>query len=371
MDILISEKDMVTARRGAKRNRWIFCCLAVLCLAVFVAFCLRVRTINARSMTVWMMVVMTLLGWLCMGFYMLVLRPSRAKAHHLETLLSGTAESFEGICHLAAVPDKIPGSVWVRRVTLEGERNPDSLDPPERKRLNLDEHLAGRMPPEGSRVRVTAVHGYILGVEMLAAPDEKTSPPHRMKRSPRIRWIFRRISWGLPLYILWAMMVVIIGGFVFSRILDAKPKNKLVIYADCDVRMGAELGDMLEKELTDPVRLVQVRSFDYAMFQESGIGSADLYIVPVSRADDYREVFAPLPEGFMEEEERLTMEGVPYGIPFWVPEAGSRCAAAYFHYAPEETYYLFFGQSSLHLSGNDGAVDNQAVDAAIYLMELR
>ena len=64
MDILISEKDMVTARRGAKRNRWIFCCLAVLCLAVFVAFCLRVRTINARSMTVWMMVVMTLLGWL-------------------------------------------------------------------------------------------------------------------------------------------------------------------------------------------------------------------------------------------------------------------------------------------------------------------
>ena len=73
----------------------------------------------------------------------------------------------------------------------------------------------------------------------------------------------------------------------------------------------------------------------------------------------------------MEDEERLMLDGAAYGIPFWEPEGGSRSAAVYFAYDPEETYYLFFGRQSLHLVGNDGAVDNQAADAAMFLMELR
>ena len=371
MNILISEKDRIAAEKRAKWNAWIFRFLVAASLAVFILLCLNVRTINLRSMTVRMIVSVILSGWVCMGYYMVVLRPSREKARHLETLLSGEPAPFEGFFHMDSEPAKIPGSVWVRRVTLEGETNPDLLEGPERKRLNLDESLAKHAPAEGSRVRVQTFHGYITGIEVLERPAGEPVSEARSKKAFRARWILRRTGRLLPLYIVWAILATIIGGFVFSRIMEAKPKNKLVLYAECDVRKNAELADMLEKELTDPIRLVQVHSFDYAMFQESGINSADIYIVPASHAEEYREAFIPLPEGMMEDEERLLLDGVPYGIPFWVPDEGSRSAAEFFAYETGETYYLFFGRNSIHLAGNEDAVDNQAVDAAEYLMTLR
>ena len=368
MDVLIGEKDLEKARRRAKRNTWVFRVLVVVSLAAFIAMCLNLKTINARNMTKTMIIGMTLLGWACMGWYMGMLLPSRAKARHLETLLAGEPETFEGRLHMTAAPEKIPKSVWVRRVVLEGESNPDTLEEPERKRLNLDENLTGRLPAEGSKVRAQAVHGYITALEVLSPGNGGKAAAGR---GSRLRMICRRAGYLLPLFIVWMLLVIVIGGFVFSRLTEAKPKNKLVIYADCEVRQSAELADRLEKELEDPIHLVQVRSFDYAMFQESGINGADIYIVPASRAAEYREAFAPLPEEMTEEAECLLLDGVPCGVPFHAPEAGSRCAAEYFLYEDGEEYYLFFGSNAPHLDSNDDAVDNQAVDAAVFLMELR
>ena len=360
MNVLIGEKDLVTALRRASRNTWVFRVLVVASLAVFIVLCLNLRTINARNMTKTMILGMTLLGWACMGWYMGMLLPSRAKAHHLETLTAGEPKTFEGRLYMAGTPEKIPKSVWVQRVMLAGDSNPDTMEEPERKRLNLDVELTGQMPAEGSRIRVKAVHGYITGVEILEPGNDENAVTGRRSR---MRLICRRVGYLAPFFILWALLVIVIGGFIFNRLMDARPENKLVVYADCEVRKNAELANRLEKELEDPIRLVQVRSFDYAMFQESGINGADLYIVSGSRADEYREVFAPLPTGLAEDEECLVMDGVPWGIPVRATE--------YFVYDPAETYYLVFGKNAPHLEGNDGAVDNQAVDAARFLIELK
>ena len=328
MGILIGKKDLAAARRRTVRNTWVFRILAVASLAVFIALCLNLKTINARNLTKAMILVMTLLGWACMGWYMGMLLPSRAKARHLETLLAGEPETFEGRLHMAAAPEKIPKSVWVRRVTLEGDANPDTMEEPERKRMNLDEELAGRMPAEGSRIRVQAVHGYITGMEVLA-PEKGGNTA--AGRGSRIRLGCRRAGYLAPFFILWALLVIVIGGFVFNRLMEAKPENKLVIYADCEVRKNAEL--------------------------------ADLYIVPGSRAEEYRDVYAPLPAELAEDEDCLVMDGVSWGIPVR--------AAEYFVYDPGETYYLVFGKNAPHLEGNEGAADNQAVDAAEFLLGLR
>ena len=51
---------------------------------------------------------------------------------------------------------------------------------------------------------------------------------------------------------------------------------------DGQVRNEAQLAARLEKELPDPVRMVQIHPFSYAMFGSAALKAADLYIVPDS-----------------------------------------------------------------------------------------
>lgn len=370
MQALISGEQCAKEKRKARAFSLAFRMLAAGGLILFVSLCLLTRTANARAMLRIMLISMTLLGWAEIILYTAGVRPSRARAQHMETLLSGPPEESEGILHCSGRPVRIPNSVWVRRVTLSEENRAGVAEEPPRITLNLDEELTDRLPPEGSRVRVRAVHGYITGVAVLSGAEAPERVPGR-ERGAGARSTLKRISGLIPAFVLWAMAVVILGGFVFNRITETDAAHKIVIFADCDVINGAELADRLERQLGEPIRMVKVHPFAYEAFGEGGIRQADLYILPASRAEQFRDMVTPLPEEMRYTEDPLMMRGEPCGIPLCGPAALDRTAAAYFGYDPAETYYLFFSAASLHLSGNAGAADNRAAEAAEALMAIR
>ena len=72
----------------------------------------------------------------------------------------------------------------------------------------------------------------------------------------------------------------------------------------------------------------------YAMFGSEALKTADLYIVPDSDREQYADWFAPGEEG----------------LPVYDPETGVSVAGTWILYAPEETYRLYIGAGSPHLT---------------------
>ena len=170
-----------------------------------------------------------------------------------------------------------------------------------------------------------------LGGTAVEASDRSGAKP---RKASRIRSFFRGVSLvTLPL-ILWLFFTVIFGSFVFYQITDTDPTHKLTLYVDGEVRNEAQLAALLEKELPEPIRMVQVHPFSYAMFGSDALRAADLYIVPDSEKEQYADWFAP-------GEEALTVCD---------PGGAVSVAGSWILYAPGETYRLYIGAYSPHLS---------------------
>ena len=185
---------------------------------------------------------------------------------------------------------------------------------------------------------------------------------------------FRKILYLVPLLLMWLVMSVMVWGSVFGRLTDAPADKKLTVYIDSGVRDEAVLAAALEESVGDNIRMVKVHPFDYAMFNVETIALADLYIAPETDADTYRDWFAPLPEELLEAGDILYRDGVPLGVKIYDALTGEGCLRAHVVYPPTgsgEDWYLFFGAASRHLMGNDGAVDNEALPAALMILKLK
>lgn len=322
MEWLCTQEGLSALQRRERRLTLAFRICLCLTAAVFIALCRMIRTENAAVMH-WVLIGVTaVLGWTCIGLYLLGVRETRTQIGHLKMLLEGTetAEVQEGRITLTRESVQIPQSIRIRKVLLDtGAEEP--------KRLNLDEKWAGRMPPGGTRVRLALVHSYIAGMEILEkAAGEDT--PRTVSRGPARRHPLVRI---LPLLGIWALAAVFISSFVFYQVTDTDPAHKITIYMDGEIAGEARLAARLEKELGGPVRMVQIRPFRYFMFGSDVLMAGDLFIVPDSEREQYADWLA---EG----------EG-------WIlrdPESGKAIAAETFRYAEGETYRLYIGAASVH-----------------------
>ena len=314
-----TEEDRSALRNRERKLTAVFRILAAAAAAAFIVICLLIRMENARIMQPVLIAVTALSGWICIAVWQLGIRESRTQLAHLDMLREGEKEYREGNLTLTRESVGIPKSIRIRKVLLdEGREEP--------ARLNLDENWVSRMPPDGSRVRLALAHSYIAGVEILGEGQGKrteSSSPVRMRKAAKL----------IPLLGIWALVSVIFGSFVFYQVTDTDPAHKITIYMDGTVRNEAQLAARLEKELPDPVRMVQIHPFSYAMFGSAALMGADLFIVP----DSDRERFA---DWFVPDEE---------GIPVYNPETGTSVAGTWFLYDKEETYRLYTGAGSPHL----------------------
>lgn len=190
----------------------------------------------------------------------------------------------------------------------------------------------------------------------------------------------KRLLHLIPALILWLMLSVFFWGWIFTFLTDAKPENKLTLFVDAAVTDGTGLAVKLEESLlSDTIRMVKVHPFTYAMLDGEQLRQSDAYIVRASHVEEYREWFAPLSIGFSAKEEQsdgliLLLDGEPHGLRVCNAATGEGIAQAYISYhdpaLPDEDFYLMFGKASVHLTTNEGGMDDEAIRLAEAFLNL-
>ena len=342
MELFCTDGEWIRCKNREKRCTRLFRALAWITPALFFVLCLFIRTGNARAMHPVLLIGTAVPGAAAIIVNVLCARPARQELKHLEMLRSGHQDIREGTLTVTRDSFRIPKSVRVRRVILDtGDERPALL--------NVDERWVGRMPPDGSKVRLATVHSYIAGAETCEyAGGEKPEP----RRVSGVRIFFRGVSAVFPLLVLWAFAVLIFGSFIFYQITDTDPAHKIALYMDGETVNADQLAEQLEKQLPDPIRMVRIHPFSYQMFGADELKAADLYIVPDSRKEEYRDWFVPDDPG----------------IPVYDPETGLNIAGEWFRYEQTETepepYRLYTGAGSVHLE------DGLAAQAARLLVSV-
>ena len=177
--------------------------------------------------------------------------------------------------------------------------------------------------------------------------------------------VLKNILSRLHTYILWALLSVVVWGFVFNLLTDAPADKKIVIYADA-VRCEEKALDIeLEKTKPAGIRLIRAHTFDYVMFDEAGLLNADIYLIPEERAADYIDSYSPLDPSVLpwEATELWYREGTAYGVKL-------EGAQSYFTFQPEGDVYLFFGVHSVHTASLNRSADDAALQVAFDLSNM-
>lgn len=333
MERFTSAEIVQESRNKAHLMTRILIVAAAAMLILLIALCLLTRTGNARTMLIIAMVCSVVGGWSVMAFWIFSVEPARAEARHLEGLAAETAQTREGWMTLDPEGFRIPKSVWVLKAKLNtGE---------ETLSLNLNEKYGDRVPPDGSLVRVETAKKFIIGMETLEKAEEQT-PRKQPSAWKKFR---RRFGKFFPGAVIWTMVAVMLTGFVFTRITDTDPAHKITIYADCKIHNAAELAEKLEKGMDGAVKMVKVHPFSFALFGSEQLKSADLYIVPDSRKNDYSEWL-----------------GEDTGKVMADPDSGISVAGEYFRYNEGEkepsVFRLYNGLKSVH--AEDGLAEKAA-----------
>ena len=180
----------------------------------------------------------------------------------------------------------------------------------------------------------------------------------------------------IPMMILWAMACVIGWSWVFTFLTDTDAAHKVTLFVDAEVPGETELASALEKNLPEGIRMVKVHPFSYALMDDSELRAADLYILRESQMETYRDWLRPLPKNMPYAETALRMDGAAWGLPAYLcDESCVAVAGSCIRYSmpgkEKEAFYLCFGKHSLHMAGNEGAVDDAAVTVALELLALR
>jgi len=352
MDDFLTPEAPLRCRARVRRRAGVLLLLVLSALCLLVFLCLSVRTDNVRPLLIASWLSMLFLGWAALAFYLFSLEPARAELRHLESLLEAEPREAEGVLFRTGDAFRIPKSVPVVKLRLETEGDAEPLS------LNLNAKLESRLPPDGSRVRVPLRRKFVTALEVLqpGPAPESVSPPARGKA------FLRAVGRFLPAAFLWALAVLIGVGFLFTRITDAAPADKIVIYAHCDLKEAPELARKMELQLGGAVRMVKIHPFSYALFGSQQLKTADLYLLPDFRLQEFGDWFAPLPGGG---EDRLCL---------YDPEGAPSPVGKYFSFAetaPGERWWICFGAASPHRE--DGvarraaeillALENKAPDA--------
>ena len=182
--------------------------------------------------------------------------------------------------------------------------------------------------------------------------------------------VLKNILSQLHIYLLWLLAAALLWGWIFTFVTDTKPARKVTVFVETAVCDDAALRLKLEENMAEGIRMIPVHPFSYAMFNESTLLNADIFIVPASKAAEYRDSF-------------LSAEGLPMaagetldrgGIRIYDAAAGTGGAQTYITYAvpggQAEDYYLFFGVNSPHAASLTGRGDDAALAVAETLLHM-
>ena len=183
--------------------------------------------------------------------------------------------------------------------------------------------------------------------------------------------ILKNILSQLHIYMIWLILAALLWGWIFTFVTDTTPAKKVVVFIDAPSCMDKELRLELEKDMPKGLRMIQVHPFTYAMFDENTLLRADLYIVPASKAEEYRDSFTPL-DGNVLVDYPVSSRG---GILVYDAQAKTGSATDYITYTVPgeegEDYYLFVGTKSIHAASLNNIGDDAALAVAETLLRMK
>ena len=158
----------------------------------------------------------------------------------------------------------------------------------------------------------------------------------------------RRFFRLLPALLTWALLSVMVWGWIFSILTDAPAEKKLIVYIDAPVNRGRELAGKLEESFPRSlIQFIEVRSFSYSMMGDSPASDGDIFIIPSENSDEYADWFS----------------GEPGEL--FASAGESAPLSAYVRYAENTDYLLFYSASSVHT----GELDHLALELAALLKQ--
>ena len=161
MNSLYDRAEVHKLRQRSRISRALAWGLLAASVIACVILCTRVKTGNDRRLLAWVIGLSTAGGWTAILLLRLLSRPARIVSSHMEGILNNPEESCHaGVLRLLPGTVSIPGSIDIRKAEL--------TDGDSRTALNVLAVKAGQLPPDGARVRVRAVRGYIVGFEVEA-----------------------------------------------------------------------------------------------------------------------------------------------------------------------------------------------------------
>lgn len=159
--------------------------------------------------------------------------------------------------------------------------------------------------------------------------------------------VLKNIWSQLHTFVLWGLASALIWAYVFTFVTDTSPEKKVMIYCDVPEIQDIQLAARLEEDLPEGIRMIKVRSFQYVMMDTDNIQTGDLFLLPASKVEEYRQFF---------------QEG-DAGTQVYDAETHAGIAEQYIKFG-DENYYLFCGAKSPHLD------DGKAREVANILLNI-
>jgi len=183
-----------------------------------------------------------------------------------------------------------------------------------------------------------------------------------------MRRFLSRAAAQLSACTLFLILSTLLWVFVFNIVTDTDASRKILVYADVSDMDERAMSTALETDLPPGIKMVRAHRFAYAMFGNSELENADIYIIPASKTDVYRDSLLSL-EGENAEKYYAGKDG----IKVYDPVSAEGCAIEFITYTDQygdtEDYYLFFGANSIHV-GTEGSVDSAAFEIADLILKL-
>ncbi|MBQ2062113.1 MAG: hypothetical protein II458_05485 [Oscillospiraceae bacterium] len=181
--------------------------------------------------------------------------------------------------------------------------------------------------------------------------------------------VIKNILSQLHIYVIWLILATLLWSWIFLFVTDTVRTKKVMVFIDAACQ-DVELRMELEKDMPKGLRMIQVRPFSYFLFDDENLLRADIYIVPASKVEAYRDSFTPLNGGELPGY-TVSSEG---GIRIYDAAAGSGAAKEFITYTVPgeegEDYYLFFGAQSVHSAFANETGDDAALAVAEALLHL-
>lgn len=161
--------------------------------------------------------------------------------------------------------------------------------------------------------------------------------------------MIKKIFSQLHTFVLWALISALLWMWIFTFVTDTSPENKVTLYCLTPQMQDVRLAAALEETMPEGLRMIQAHPFSYVMFGVDDFYRGDIFILPASEIENYKELLSPPEEG--------------QGVKVYDAATGTGAAASYIDYTDED-YYLFLGTGSMHLE------DGKALAVARSLLNL-